>query len=600
MFSTIRARIVALAVVIVVVALGANTALDYFVANSHNTESVDSMLTAVEDSHAAGINDWVASHAQMINSLQDAVVDPADPVPALKQIAAAGGFTNVYVGYADKTAKFSDPTGIPPDYDPTGRPWYKQAVAAGKGIVTPPYVDAGSGKLVVAFATPVIRDGAVKAVVSGDVSMDSVIANVRSIQPTPASFGMLVDSSGQIVAHPDAKLTLKPVSDLAPDLAGERLAALFSSADPLAVDVGGSTKLMRAEPIAGTDWHVIVALDQGDATAGMRSLLTASLIALVVIAVAAAVIVAAATAVSFQRLSKVRDAMDAISAGEGDLTQRLPAEGTDEVAQIARSFNAFMDKLRNVMRHIREASESVRTASDEIAAGNVDLSGRTESAAASLQQTAASMEEITATVAQSANAAQQADVTAASASQVASRGGAVISDVVRTMGSIEEASVKIADIIGVIDGIAFQTNILALNAAVEAARAGEQGRGFAVVAGEVRSLAQRSAQAAREIKDLIESTVASVTSGSQQVRRAGETMDEIVQNVGNVTTIISEVTNAAGEQTRGIQEVNRAVSQLDEMVQQNAALVEESTAAATALRGQATNLAAAVGQFKLD
>ncbi|WP_322015145.1 methyl-accepting chemotaxis protein [Paraburkholderia sp. J12] len=600
MFSTIRARIVALAAVIVVVALGANTALDYFVASSYDTESIDNMLTAVEDSHAAGINDWVASHAQMINSLQDTVIDPADPVPALKQIAAAGGFTNVYVGYADKTSKFSDPTGIPPDYDPTGRPWYKQAVAAGKGVVTPPYVDAGTGKLVVAFATPVIRDGAVKAVVSGDVSMDTVLANVRSIHPTSNSFGMLVDSSGQIVAHPDAKLTLKPVSDLAPELGSERLAALFAATDPLTVEAGGSRKLMRAEPIAGTDWHVIVALDHADAMADMRALLTTSLISLVVIAAVAAAIMAAATAVSFKRLSSVRDAMDAISAGEGDLTQRLPAEGSDEVAQIARSFNGFMDKLRDVMRHIRTASESVRTASDEIAAGNVDLSGRTESAAASLQQTAASMEQITATVAQSANAAQQADVTAASASQVASRGGAVISDVVRTMGSIEEASVKIADIIGVIDGIAFQTNILALNAAVEAARAGEQGRGFAVVAGEVRSLAQRSAQAAKEIKALIESTVSSVTSGSQQVRRAGETMDEIVQNVSNVTTIISEVTNAASEQTRGIQEVNRAVSQLDEMVQQNAALVEESTAAATALRGQATTLAEAVGQFRLD
>jgi len=286
MFSTIRARIVALAVVIVVVALGTNTALDYFVANSHNNESVNSTLAAVEDSHAAGINDWVASHGQMINSLQDAVVQPGDPVPALKQIAAAGGFTNVYVGYADKTAKFSDPTGIPPDYDPTGRPWYKQAAAAGKAVVTPPYLDVATGKLVVAFATPVVRDGAVKAVVSGDVSMDSVIANVRSIHPTPASFGMLVDSTGAIVAHPDAKLTLKNVSELAPELAGDRLNALFSADAPLKVDVNGDIKLMRAQTIPGTDWRVVVALDRGDATAGMHSLLTASLISLVLIGVA--------------------------------------------------------------------------------------------------------------------------------------------------------------------------------------------------------------------------------------------------------------------------------------------------------------------------
>ncbi|CAE6709706.1 methyl-accepting chemotaxis protein [Paraburkholderia haematera] len=599
MFSSIRARIVALCVAIVVVALAANAVLNYVVANSYNADAIESSLNAVESGHADGIEDWIATNSQMINSLQEAVLQP-DPSAALKQIAAAGKFTNVYVGYADKTAKFSDPTGIPPDYDPTGRPWYKQAAAAGKPVVTPPYVDVGTGKLVVAFAAPVVRDGVVKGVVSGDVAMDSVIANVKAIHPTPASFGMLIDASGHIVAHPDGKLTLKPVSDLAPALAGDKLAALFSAGHPVEVDVNGSTKLLRAETIPGTDWYAVVALDKSEATAGMRSLLTASVIALIVIAVIAAAIVAAVTAVSFQRLSKVRDAMDAIGSGEGDLTQRLPAAGNDEVAQIARSFNTFIDKLSHVMRQIRDASESVRVAANEIAAGNVDLSGRTESAAASLQQTAASMEEITSTVTQSASAAKQADDTAVSASRVASRGGVVISDVITTMGEIEQASVKISDIIGVIDGIAFQTNILALNAAVEAARAGEQGRGFAVVAGEVRSLAQRSAQAAKEIKALIESTVASVTSGSGQVRQAGETMTEIVSNVANVTTIISEITQAANEQTRGIQEVNRAVSQLDEMVQQNAALVEESTAAAAALQSQAVSLASAVTQFKLD
>jgi methyl-accepting chemotaxis protein len=599
MFSSIRARITALCAAIVVVALAANAVLNYIVAYSYNATAIDNTLTAVESGNVASIREWVAAHSLMIDSLQEAAWTP-DPIPALKHVAAAGHFSNVYVGYDDKSSKFSDATGIPSDYDPTGRPWYKQAVAAAKPIVTPPYVDAGTGKLVVSFATPILRNGTIKAVVSGDVVMDGVIATVQAIHPTPASFAMLVDRTGRIIAHPDAKLTLKPVTDLAPELNIEKLVSIGHAEHPLEVQAGGATKLMRALPVPGTDWIAVVALDKGEATAGMRSMLSTSIIALVIIAAIAAGITAAATATSFKRLSEVRDAMDAIGSGDGDLTQHLPASGRDEVAQIARSFNAFIDKLSSVMRQIRDASDSVRTAADEIAAGNADLSGRTESAAASLQQTAASMEEITSTVTQSASAARQADDTAILASRVASHGGDVISEVTATMDQIEKASVKVADIIGVIDGIAFQTNILALNAAVEAARAGEQGRGFAVVASEVRSLAQRSAQAAKEIKILIESTVNSVTSGSAQVHKAGETMTEIVSKVSSVTKIISEITQAASEQTRGIHEVNRAVSQLDEMVQQNAALVEQSTAAATALQSQAVSLSEAVTRFKLD
>ncbi len=598
MFSSIRARILAACVAIVAFALIASTLINYFVAKSYNDDAIDRNLTSVANGHVVGIGDWVASKSRMIASLQDAALSP-DPLPAFKQIAAAGGFVNVYAGYADKAFRFSDPTGIPADYDPTGRPWYKQAAQAGKPVVTPPYIDAGSGNLVVTFAVPVIRDGGVKAVVSGDVAMDSVIANVKSIHPTPASFGMLIDSSGHIVAHPDSKLTLKPVADVAPDLGGINPASLATAAAPVEVRVGGDAKLVRAQPVPGTDWFAVVALDKSDATAGMRSLLSASLVTLVVIVGIASLIIGALTTTAFRRLSQVRQAMAAIGSGSGDLTQRLPADGRDEVADIARSFNAFVDKLQHVMLQIRDASESVRTAANEIAAGNLDLSSRTESAAASLEETAASMEEITATVGQSASAAGQADERAAAASKIASHGGVVVADVVATMEKIEEASGRIGDIIGVIDGIAFQTNILALNAAVEAARAGEQGRGFAVVAQEVRNLAQRSAQAAREVKVLVESTVASVEAGSGQVRQAGETMREIVSNVANVTTIISEITHASNEQTRGIQEVNRAVTQLDEMVQQNAALVEQSTAAASALQTQANALASTVGQFKV-
>ncbi|MBP0622012.1 methyl-accepting chemotaxis protein [Cupriavidus consociatus] len=598
MFTTLRARIMALCVAIVVAALAINTALNQFVANRYNEDAIDSSLAAVQSGHASAIAEWVASHSQMIDSLQDAVLQP-ELDAALRQIADAGRFANVYVGYADKTAKFSRPEGIPPDYDPTGRPWYKQAAAAGKPVVTPPYVDAGTGKLVVAFAVPVVRDGGVKAVVSGDVAMDTVVANVKAIHPTPASFGMLVAKTGEIVAHTDDKLTLKPVTDLIPTLTADKLGTLAGAKTPLQADIGGSAKLLGARAIPGTDWMVIVALDQAEATAGMRSVLIASVIALVLIAAVAAIVVWGVATMSLRGLGTVRDAMDAIGSGDGDLTQRLPAHGNDEVAQIARAFNTFADKLCTTMRQIRDASESVRAASDEIAAGNIDLSRRTESAAASLEQTAASMEEITATVSQSASSAQHANESITTASRVAADGGVVIGEVIATMGQIENASVKVSDIIGVIEGIAFQTNILALNAAVEAARAGDQGRGFAVVAGEVRALAQRSAQAAKEIKTLIESTVGSVTSGSGQVRRAGETMDEIVSNVSKVTGIINEITHAAMEQTRDIQEVNKAVSQLDEMVQQNAALVEQSTAAASALQTQAGSLAGAVGQFRL-
>ncbi|KVQ90160.1 chemotaxis protein [Burkholderia ubonensis] len=599
MFSSIRARIIAACVAIVAAALLASTLINYFIARSYNDDAIDRNLTSVASGHVVGIGDWVATKSRMIASLQDAALSP-DPLPVYKQMAAAGGFTNVYAGYADKTFKFSDPTGIPADYDPTGRPWYKQAAQAGKPVVTPPYVDAGTGNLVVTFAVPIMRDGAVKGVVAADVAMNAVIANVKSIHPTPASFGMLIDSNGHVVAHPDSKLTLKPVNDVSTELGAIAPASIVNASAPVEVEVSGAAKLVRALPVPGTDWYALVALDKSEATAGMRSLLTASLITLVADIVIASLIVGAITATAFRRLSLVRQAMAAIGSGSGDLTQRLPADGGDEVTDIARSFNSFVDKLQEVMQQIRDASESVRTAANEIAAGNQDLSSRTEAAAASLEETAASMEEITATVGQSAAAAGQADQRAEAASKIASHGGVVVSDVVSTMEKIEEASGRIGDIIGVIDGIAFQTNILALNAAVEAARAGEQGRGFAVVAQEVRSLAQRSAQAAREVKVLVESTVASVEAGSGQVRQAGETMQEIVTNVANVTTIISEITHAANEQTRGIQEVNRAVTQLDEMVQQNAALVEQSTAAAAALQTQAHALAATVGQFKVS
>ena len=285
---------------------------------------------------------------------------------------------------------------------------------------------------------------------------------------------------------------------------------------------------------------------------------------------------------------------------QGDLTQVFNARRPDEIGMLVNEVETMRQRYLDVLSQVRSSVENVSTASAEIATGNQDLSARTEQTASNLQRTASSVELLTTTVKQSADASRQANQLAASAAKVAARGGKAVGEVVATMNDINQSSRKISDIIGVIDGIAFQTNILALNAAVEAARAGEQGRGFAVVASEVRSLAQRSAEAAREIKTLIGASVEKVESGSRLVQNAGRTMDEIVGSVKQVSDIIGEITAAALEQAEGIGEVNTAINQLDQMTQQNAALVEESAAAADSLRDQAQRLAEAVAIFKLS
>jgi len=306
----------------------------------------------------------------------------------------------------------------------------------------------------------------------------------------------------------------------------------------------------------------------------------------------------AATRSIVRPLQRVVDGAHALA--QGDLRIQIDVKSHDELGDLAQSVNRAISKLATLVGGVKQAGLSIAAATGQVAAGNTDLSQRTEEQAASLEETASSMEELTATVRQNEDNAHQASALASTASAVAERGGEEVGRVVQTMREISESSAKVADIVSVIEGIAFQTNILALNAAVEAARAGEQGRGFAVVAGEVRTLAQRSATAAREVKQLISESVERVDVGSQLVEKAGNTIHEVVQSVKRVTDIMSEISAASHEQSTGIEQVNQAVSQMDQVTQQNAALVEEAAAAAQSMAEQAQALRDSVEVFKLE
>jgi len=599
MFTSIRTRILFFSIALLVASLGVVGAVSYVIVKTDNDHAIDESSRSIADGYASAINEWVAAKANMAAAAADGVLQ-ADPVFVIKQLQKSGGFYVTTFGKEDKTAYTSAAEGLPAGYDPTGRSWYQQSVKAGKAVVTKPYTDVVTKKPMVSFTAQVKKDGVLQGVVAAAVFLDGVSNVVKAVHPTPASFAFLVDRDGMMLAHPEAQWINKPVRDWNPELTAERLNSLAGNDASKEIVLDGAPKLVQAVTVKGTEWTLLVAIDKADVNAGMRHAMQSSLIAIVLVAALAALVLGLITAAVFRRLSQVRNAMDSIGSGNGDLTMRLPEDGKDEVSQIARSFNIFVQKITTILQEIRHTSDAVKVSSSEIASGNLDLSGRTEQQAGALEQTASAMEELTSTVKQNSDNARQANQLALAASAIAREGGEVVGNVVATMEAINQSSRQIVDIIGVIDGIAFQTNILALNAAVEAARAGEQGRGFAVVASEVRSLAQRSAQAAKEIKVLIDSSVSKVSDGGLLVEKAGQTMVEIVDSVKNVSAIVSEIANASSEQSTGIEEINRAITHMDEATQQNAALVEQAAAAAQSLQDQATSLATIVSGFKMQ
>ncbi|MCC5881390.1 MAG: HAMP domain-containing protein [Halomonas sp.] len=484
-------------------------------------------------------------------------------------------------------------------------------------IIDPaPYDFGGETLLVTSFNVPILVNGDFRGVAGVDLSLDFIqelLLQANAELYAGAGEMALVAGRGGLVAYTaDAERLGAAADDTFDSQVMTALDQAKTEGSSVALTRNGM--LERYQPFTiGTSeqpWTLLIRLPEQAVMAELAALqallgeqrrgdtLGMALVGLLLAALGLAALWWVGTRVS-RPLRLLAERMRDIASGEGDLTQRLPVRGRDESAELAIQFNAFVDKIHDVLVDVRDSSESVRLASSEIASGGEDLSRRTEQAAASLQQTSASMEQISATVEHTSASSREANGLSKSAAEVAQRSGETVNQVVSTMDEISRSSEKIGAIVKVIDGIAFQTNLLALNASVEAARAGEHGRGFAVVAGEVRQLATRSAEASRDIRNLIDASTQRVANGAELVGRAGESMGELVASVNRVANMLGEISIAAGEQSDGIGQVSVAVADLDRTIQQNAALVEESTTAAEQLSEQADRLASVVGGFKL-
>ncbi|AOX99546.1 methyl-accepting chemotaxis protein [Jeongeupia sp. USM3] len=619
--------------VVFVAALSAliTVALSVAAYTSQRAQILDSLASEI-NSTAIGYNvaltNWVEGKQHIVAGTAHALGSATELLPPLVQAAKSAKFDSTYIGTVDKQMQQDHPIPLPKDYDPTSRPWYKQAVGAGKAIVTAPYVDASTKQLVLTFAAPV-KDAAgnLKGVAAADIYLDGVVKDVLNIKLPGNGYAFLAGKDGKVLAHADGGKVLKPVSDFAPEMSAEKMAAIAGNSALSEVDVDGAAKFVDIQPIDGTEFELVLVVDKAVALAPLRHLLWLSVGAL---AVMLAVIVPLSGVLVRRMLAglvRVRDAMSEIAKGGGDLTRKIDVAGNDEIAETAQAFNRFTDQLRGMFGELQRENEQLTRGVADIDQLVKQLSTDSQALSDLSASNAATIEEITVSISHIADNAREADSlvnatgalsgeSAATVKAVADEVGKsaeAVSELAGLLDGLNQRAQDISGIIRVISDIADQTNLLALNAAIEAARAGETGRGFAVVADEVRKLAERTGQATLQITGMIdgvrtetaaavsnmERTHAAVQSGvslsntaAEKIAHIRENMDEVMRRMGEIALSTSEQQNATTAMAQSAEHITTQMHKSDAAMQRATSTVHQLNEMATFLRQM-------FGKFKL-
>ncbi|WP_018152456.1 methyl-accepting chemotaxis protein [Leeia oryzae] len=622
--KSIRSRVIVFVLTIVVLLSALFSGVAYYKMRESLLEGIYAEINQAAASKVSFVSEWVQSRQRIVASVLPRF-GTGDLKAVLDQAHDAGGFDDMYVGQPDKTmTQFSKATLVPPGYDPTGRPWYKAAMASSGPIASPPYIDASTKQPIITFAMARRDGGNLVAVAGGDVTLKRVVEEVVSAKLPGDGYAFLITKEGAVVAHPAKDSGLKPINEV---IAGYDLSKVSQDGKTQVLDIGGAKQITALYPVGNTGWLLGVMVPEAKATSDLNQLLMIMLVLLVAGSVGAGLLAYAGIARMMSGLAAMRDAMNAVANGSGDLSHQLPVQSNDEIGQIADAFNRFIASLRAMFIEVRQQSQSVGEAAAKLHESAQMVRSASNHQAEAATATAASVEEVTVSIQYIADTLRDFESTASATGKATSSGESLVRDVAQGIGQINTSINSLAEtmdklgtqsqqvdtIVQVIKDIAEQTNLLALNAAIEAARAGEMGRGFAVVADEVRKLAARTAQATIEIGTIVsgirtEIDAASTSMGStrqqvdQGVALSGKAADAISQvhgETGRLVSGVSDVANATKEQAAATTDIAQNIEKISSMVQDNSATIDEVAEAVAQLEQLSSSLQAIMGRFKL-